>query len=769
MAIPERVTLQRDRTIPRLRPVGSGRQVAARFGVLETKLEPPLERAGLVRRTALLARLAAARSVATVLVRAPAGYGKTSLLAQWAGLDERPVAWLSLDRHDDDPIRLAGLLAAGVDRISPLDPGVIRAVHAASTSDPAGLLPALGLAARAVGRPILLIVDDVQVLHDRAAVELLGGFAASLPLGSQLALGARGQPALPIARLRAAGDLFELGPDDLALDPSEAAEALRGAGLEPTKAEVVSLRRRTEGWPAGLVLTALAIRAASPDPTGRSTPGDRDRFLADYLRSEVVAGLTPSQERFLIRSSVLARLDGPLCDAVVGRRGSAAMLATIERADLFLVPLDRERRSYRYHPFVKAMLEDLLEEREPGRRPELLLRAADRCEAEGRYEEALGYVFDAGDLDRAADLFERVALPVFRSGRQTTVRGWLDRLDDRALERHPSAAALAGLAFAFVGEARDADQWVARADRASRSSRDPTATGTSGSSVTSLVALARATTLPDGVDRMAADAAASLALESDWSPWRPFALLVDGVSRILLGDLVGARSVLADVDEVGQRVGADSARSIALAELAVLAIEAGEWSVAEVLAGRSRAVVMNAALDDYPVSALSFAVSARVTAHRGDVIRARQELAHLARISPSVTYALPWLAIQVRAEMARAYLSLRAVDEARELLGAMEAILDRRPDVGTLRPKVDGLRERISRSTNADRLETLTQAELRLIPLLPTHLSFIEIARLQVLSPNTVKTQAISIYRKLGASSRSDAVTRARDLGLLDG
>ncbi len=762
------MTTQREPTIPHLRPVGPGPAVVPRLGVIEGKLQPPPARPGMVPRTAIVERLIGSRSARIVLIRAPAGYGKTSLLAQWAEADERPVAWVSLDKHDDDPSVVLTYLAAAIDGIEPIGPDAIRALGGPAASVRSRILPELAVAFSRLSGPVLVVLDDIHELEHPEALDSAVLLAGHLPEGSQLAMAARGESQLPISRYRARGALLELGPSDLALDVDEACQLFAGAGLELPIADVSDLTRRTEGWAAGLYLAALSIQNGGADAALGSSFGDHDRFIEDYLRSELTGSLSRRELRFLSRTSVLDRLAAALCDAVVGRSGSAAMLSSIEQANLFLVPLDNERAWYRYHPLFRAMLQAELERREPGVRVELLVRAAEWCEANELFEQALAYAFEAGDLDRAAGLFERLAQPVFRSGRMATLRRWLEQFDAPSLARHPSSAALAALGFAFVGEAMEADRWVGEAVLAARDQGDRTVVGVSGTSAASLVAVARAVTAPEGVDHMVHDATTTLDLEPDWSPWRAFALAVAGIGQMLIGDLVGAQRLLAEAAEVGERLAAHPARSIALAELAALAIDRGDWSAAETYATKARAIVVGAGLDDYPLTSFAYAVTARTSAHRGDLVRARTDLAHLARVVPSLTYAIPWLAIQTRVEMARVHLALGETDAARQLLAVIDAILERRPDVGDLRPKVDSLRRQVASSTVAPRVESLTEAELRLVPLLPTHLSFIEIAEIHVLSPNTVKTQAISIYRKLGASSRSDAVTRARELGLLE-
>jgi LuxR family maltose regulon positive regulatory protein len=722
----------------------------------------------MVRRTAIVERLKASSEARIVLVKAPAGYGKTSLLAQWAEADERPVAWVSLDRHDDDPIVVLTNLAVAIDRIEPLGPDVIRSLGGPAASIRTRILPELAVALGALSRPILVMLDDVHELEHPEALSSVILLAGHLPAGSQLAIAARGDPNVPIARYRARGALLELGPGDLALDVDEARELFSGTGLELPLSEVSALTQRTEGWAAGLYLAALSIQAGGPASASGAAFSDHDQYVEDYLRSELTPKLSARELRFLLRTSVLDRMTASLCDAVVGRGGSAAVLAAIERANLFLVPLDHERQWYRYHPLFRAMLQVELERREPGSRSVLLKRAAAWCEDNEMLEHALAYAFEAGDLDHAAGLFERLAQPVFRSGRMATLRRWLDQFDAPSLARHPSSAALAALGFAFVGDATEADHWVNEAVKANREVGDGTTIGPSGASSASLVASARAMTAPDGVDQMIYDATITVDAEADWSPWRAFALVLAGVGQMLVGNVHEAQTLLTQAAETGESLAAHPARSVALAELAALAIDRGDWAAAEIHAARARSVVVSAGLDDYPVTSLAYAVSARTMHHRGDLVRARTDLAHLARVVPFLTYAIPWLAIQTRAEMARVHLGLGETDAARNLVSAMDAILDRRPDVGILRTKVDGLRRQIATAGGATRVESLTEAELRLVPLLPTHLSFIEIAEIHVLSPNTVKTQAISIYRKLGASSRSDAVARARELGLLE-
>ncbi len=254
------------------------------------------------------------------------------------------------------------------------------------------------------------------------------------------------------------------------------------------------------------------------------------------------------------------------------------------------------------------------------------------------------------------------------------------------------------------------------------------------------------------------------------SPWRAPALLLEGTAYLLAGQADRADPILAHAVQVATHAGALPAASAALAERCIMALERNEWPQAETLAEQALAIVRAGQLDDYINSALVYAVAARTALHRGEVQRAHQHRARAARLRPLLTYAIPWAAVQTLLELVHAYLALNDLAGARAVLREANDILRRRPDLGTLpqqaaqlRSKTSGIPGRIAGASS------LTKAELRLLPLLPTHLTYQEIGERLYLSPHTVKTQAISIYRKLGVSSRTQAVQRAQQLDLLSG
>jgi len=399
---------------------------APTFPILESKLTPAPTRPGLVSRVRLLGWLEASAATPVVAMSAPAGYGKTILAAEWAKRDLRPVVWLSIDRHDNDPAVLLTYLAVGLDRVEPIDPAVFDALASRGASITHMVLPPLATALSSKALPVVVVLDDVHLLQDQEGLDAVAVLVDHLPQGSQLAVISRGEPPLPMARWRAEGRLAELGPDELAMNPAEAGMLLAAARAELPDAEMAELIRRTEGWPAALYLAALSIKAQHlRNGTGVGF-GGRERFLVDYLQSVLLAGLSPTEVQFLTRTAVLDRLSGPLCDAVLGTTGSAEMLEVLERSNLLVVPLDRQRKWYRYHPLFRELLCGELERHEPELVGELTLRAARWCQHHGLVEDAIGYAMDAGDADLAAREVEQAAIGVYRSGRLATLQRWFD-------------------------------------------------------------------------------------------------------------------------------------------------------------------------------------------------------------------------------------------------------------------------------------------------------------------------------------------------------
>jgi LuxR family maltose regulon positive regulatory protein len=735
------------------------------FPVLESKLTPAPERPGLVPRDNLLDQLEASAATSVVAVCAPAGYGKTVLAAAWAKRDSRPFVWLSIDRHDNDPAVLLTYLAVGLDRVEPIDPAVFAALASRGASITQTVVPRLGAALSSKALPVVVVLDDVQLLHDQEGLHALSVLVDHLPQGSQLAVISRDAPPLPLARWRAEGRLAELGPGELAMNPLEAGRLLAAARVELPDGEVAELTRRTEGWPVALYLAALSIKAQHSRNGARVRFGGRERLLVDYLQSALLAGLSPTEVRFLTRTAVLERLSGPLCDAVLGTTGSAAVLASLERSNLLVVPLDRQRDWYRYHQLFRELLRGELERHEPELVRELARRAAKWCADHGLPEAAVDYAMDAGDADLVARGVEQAAISVYRSGRLATVQRWLDWFDDQGLLQHyPAVAMLGAWTQALGGHAAAAERWAAAAEQGSYEGILPDGS----TSIDGWRALLRAKLCRHGATQMRADAEQALTLIPMGSLWRAPGHLLLGISHLLIGDPGMADDVLAEAVEVAQDTGATLAASVGLAERALLAIGRQDWQAAEILVEQARSLVESAHLEDCATSIVLYAAAARVAIQHGNRDRADQDLARARQLRPQATHALPYYAVQARLELIRAYLAHSDMAGAGTVLREVDDLLRWRPDLGILRDQANQLHSQLDH-LRGDAIGTspLTTAELRLVPLLATYHTFREIGQRLHLSQHTVKSQAMSIYRKLGVSSRGRAVQRVQEIGLL--
>jgi LuxR family maltose regulon positive regulatory protein len=722
----------------------------------------------MVARTALVEQLLAAAGGTVVCVVAPPGYGKTSLLAQWAQAKGDRVGWLTVDPHDNDPAVLLTYLAVALDRIAPIDPETFQILASPAAHMPPTVVPRLAAAMSNMTGPATLVLDHVELLNNRQCLDALAQLAVQLSGESQLALASRTRPRLPLGRLRGQGRLVEVGADDLAMDLRDARALLAGAEVPLAADHAAELHRRTEGWPAGLYLAALALQAAGTPleaPDARVTFAGDDRFIVEYLHAELLSRLPARQVSFLTRTAVLDRMCGPLCDAVLDTTGSARVLESLAGSNLLLVPLDRRREWYRYHHLFRDLLGAELERREPELVPELHRRAAAWCQANGLEATAIDHAQAAGDADPVARLVLQVMQPVWASGRVDTVLGWMQWFErEQLMERYPAVAVHGALIFALLGRATKAEQWAAAAERASSEGRLP-----DGSTMESYLAYLRAILCRDGVAEMRRDARTAWDGLSPLSPYRATMLHTKALSFLLDGDLEQADTLFARAFEAATEAGAPPLAAVILAERGSIAAHHDDWAQAATLADRALDLIRGGQFDAYWTSALVYAWGVRAALFRGDLAAARDHLARAAGLRPLLTHALPVVSVQALLELARAYMAIGDPDGAHAVLRQADDIFQQRPDLGVLLAQADELRTRLAtmRRTGLG-ASSLSAAELRLLPLLPSYLGFREIAERLFVSQNTVKTQAISIYRKLGVTSRSDAVQHAQQLGLLD-
>ena len=735
------------------------------FDVLEAKIRVPAGGPGSVSRTALVNRLRANASLPIVTVTAPAGYGKTTLVAQWVARDDRPPAWVSVDERDDDPVVLLRHVAAALHALAPLDESVLEPLTTTRGSVWTSALPRLG-AALADRDPVVLVLDNAHVLRSPDSLAAIASLVDHLPEGAVLALAGRTETRLPIPALRADGRLLELGVDDLALTPREAQQLVHGAGASLGLEEIHALVRHSEGWPAALYLAALALRerkAAGGD--ARIDLAGIDRTLTDYLRSEYLVRLSPKALQFLRRTSVLAQLCGSLCDAVLGTAGSARDLDAIERSNLFLLPLDRQRVWYRFHNLFRQLLERELRETEPDLVDVLHRRAADWYEAHGDAESALEHAREAGDLDRVARIVAAIAPSVYHNGRVATVERWLSLFDDAALARYPAVALHGGWVHALRGRSADAERCLRIAEAKASGKRN------GARPLRPAVAALRAALGLDGAKQMIADAEYAVsALPSD-SRILPSAYASLGAAHLLLGEDERADAIFATAAAEAERLGTADTQVLALSERSLIAAAKDDAVATESFARDARTLIETRSLETSATSAAAFAAEARSSLRNGRWDEAREAIAKLEQLTPPLEQdSFPWFSLQTRIQLASAYLALRDTTAAQDQLGAIRGLLRAHPKVGVLADQASALEAEIEAMPDpGDAASTgLTAAELRLLPHLATHLSFREIGDLLFVSRNTIKTQAISLYRKLGVSSRSEAIERAAHLGLIE-
>ena len=738
------------------------------FDLVVSKLCRPPTRPGTVPRPSLIERLARDDSRPIVSVVAPAGYGKTTLLSQWAERNGHAFAWVSVDEADNDAKVLLTYIAEALDAVQPVGGRVFDALASPASSVPGSVMPRLGAAFSSMTAPVVLVVDDVHALHDSECRAALSVLAEHVPDGSRLAFAGRNEPPLRIARLRAEGRITEIGPGDLALTRDEASSVLRAADVALGADDVAELHRRTEGWPVGLYLAALCLREGSSLGSAAITASGDHRFVSEYVESEFLARISPRQRAFLTQTAVLERMCGPLCEAVLDLPGSATSLASLARSNLLLVPLDQRGQWYRYHHLFRDMLLAQLERQAPGLIPVLRRRAAAWYLRNGMDEDALEYSMAAGDVDEAARLVQKLWPPTDRQGRTATLQRWFRWLEGwGAIEGHPMLAAQAAFVSEMTRRPAEAERWADVVDRwLYRDAARPADPGAEA-----WAAVLRASLCRRGVEQMRADADEAARRCAEEGILAPAAALLQGIARILCGDWDGGDAYLEDAVSGTEEVGAHENLAFALCERSLVAVARGEWNRAGALAAQAGSGLRRAGIEDSRVTPLLCAARARVALHRGDVPAVRRELATAQRLRHLLTYALPHVAVQARIELIRVHLALADLAGARTVMREVDDLLRRRPALGTLVGEAEALRAQLSgqRGASSPGASALTAAELRVVPLLATHLTSAEIAAELFVSVHTVKSQQASLYRKLGTSSRSQAISRARQLGLLEG
>jgi LuxR family maltose regulon positive regulatory protein len=509
-------------------------------------------------------------------------------------------------------------------------------------------------------------------------------------------------------------------------------------------------------------LLALTALASDRSPSGRPVTEARvERSIADYLRSELLENRTEDEFRFLTHTSILERLSGPLCDAVAGRQGSSALLGHLVRSTLLV---DEYGGWFRYHSLLREVLQSELAIREPQMVPELHRRAATWFASTGDLDTAVSHAFEAGDMETAAVLVGKTMVHNHWSGRRATTRAWLERFSDTDLTERPWLAVLAAWETISSGEPARTEHFAALAERGSFVGPPPDGTV----SFESGRAILRACMARTGVEDVVRNATLAADLEPLGSPWRDLALWMLAFGRLMSGDSGGADEALAEAVAAAEAASSPASRYCLLGHRALLAIDRHDWAAAASLVDEGHTLGVAGLVDGYLSSVGSRVAEIRLAINGGRSMVARRELARAAGLRPILTWNAPGPSVTFLLGLARAHLAIGDASGASTLLSQAAGVLRRRPDLGVLAADARSLRATIADQAVGSSASTLTTAELRVLSLLPYYLSFKEIGDRLGVRESTIKTHAMAIYGKLHATSRSEAVERAVETGLLE-
>ena len=736
--------------------------------LMRTKLLVPAPRAQSVPRPMLVEELAEVLRARMTLVCAPTGWGKTSLLAEWASVSaDAHFAWVSLDPRDDEPLRFWRYVTAALACVElSLGDTAPRRLQSPGVSIVDEILPVLINDLADVSGPLVLVLDDFHVITNREIVEQLEYLLDRLPGEVHIVVATQIEPELRLGRLRAMGHVIELRGERLRFSDVETAELLNHVhALELSPAQLAVLYDQTEGWVAGLNLAALSLqRAGDRGRVLAGLPAD-DRFLIEYLWNEVVLGQPADVQRFLMRTSILERLTGSLCDAVAERSDSAEMLRELERANLFVVPLDANQSWFRYHHLFRDLLRSQLERAAPGAIGDLHRRASTWYAANGIMIEAIDHAIAAGDVSYAADELERHWLEIYASGQPALMFEWIDRLPTDVVDAQPVLLITAAGVARTTGRLDLVEPLLARAESAVRAESEPRASWLAGGAT-----LARSYLLLGLGDVPGALALGRPMLEMDW----PRPSLGYTTARVLVGlaeffeEPDQAEPLLREYLAIVDPGPEDVRRYLVFGLLAETHALRGETDACEQLLAEAEAVMRSRGFEEFPYTGQLHVARGAVLLARGEFDAAEEQFDRAATLTQrgggrtETAHAVVWLA-RARAGQCDPAGARAALDAARTLVPDLgrtsmsRLVSELERDLGAAQP----------RQSPAQPGEPLSDAELRVLRLMTGDLTYREMGRHLYLSVNTVRTHAQRIRRKLGASTRTGVVMRARELGLL--
>ena len=696
------------------------------------------------------------------VVAAPAGYGKTAQVATWAASDRRPVAWVALDRCDDDPdlllldVERALVAAAGIEagRL-PTSPSLRH--HAAMAA------PRLARVLDEVRSAFILVFDDAHTISNPAAVELLNAVVQHAPPLATVVVIGRTQPPLALARQHGHARVVQVGVEDLAVGVDEARAILDAVGLRPDDAELGRVVRRTGGWPVGIRLAGIDHQLSGRD-------GDRDLltgldpFIAAYLREEWLEGLPDEEQDFLRQVSVLEWMSASLCDELLQRTDSGALLHQLHVGRLALLPMERRGDVFRMHELLRDVLQDDFERSDAPALRRAHARARALFEARGDVPSAVDHAFRAGELDVAERLVVEHGVLFHTNGRGATVAGWIERFPAGHVSQRPGLALVASLAALSAGDGASALAWI----RFAEASVAPTESDRPDHDIELKVAVLRALISPASTLVDLADAQQGCD-ELGPGVWRAAACYAIGALRFSSGDLAGATDALVQGAAEAHVVSAPGIEASCRAHLAIAAEGAGDQARAVALAREARELAHAKGVITMPTLVIVSAASALAQALSGHPDRAREDLAAASRALAHLEGVAGWANVQARIAMAKASLLVDDRGMTRTFIEEAAGLVEGQPDASQPRAQISALEAQLEQAVESlpSGPSALSSAEVRVLHHLHTTMTHEEIAARLYVSRNTVKSHASAIYRKLGVSSRRQAVEVARTAGLL--
>jgi LuxR family transcriptional regulator, maltose regulon positive regulatory protein len=731
----------------------------------EAKLAPPRPRPGVVGRPRIMEMLDAGRATALTVVAAPAGYGKTTAVRQWAAQRDAALAWVTLDASDDDPVRLWTYAATAVDRVRQgLGGRALRrlGLTGGPIENPIDELME-GIAS--LGHELVLVLDDLQAVTDPDCIASLEYAVRRAPANARLIAITRSDPPMALAHLRARGMLAEVRAGDLAFTASETREFFAQHGpTELTPDEIVRLQERTEGWPAALLLASLWLRTREDLHEAVQRFGGDHRFVADYLSSEVLGSLDGGARSFLLRAAVLGRFTAGLVDDVLGRSDSAAVLADLERTNLFFERLERGGW-YRVHSLFAEFAGFQLAAHEPEAVSDIHRRAAAWLRTRGLVVEAAEHAAAAGDHEMVAELLVEYHLPLIRGGGAGTLLRWVRALPEAQLVLHPELAVGAATAATMVGGAFERRQLLNLADRA-RIEQPARFTPY----VEAVAAMVRASAVDRDVGEAVIQGRRAVAIAESGADAAVVAAL-GGYARALYlaGELDAAwDAALRAVEhpDVARRM---PGHAFARSTLALVAVDRGRLETARLHADKAKALLGGVGSIRSWLGANASAALGAVLAAEGDYAEAEREVVNADRFfrDEVATVHHAWLMVL----LARVRCARGRIDDARDTLRLALDAIGELGDCGRVPSLARDVGRELSaagaRARRGELLDPPSDAELAVLVLLAGDLSTRQIAGELFLSPNTVRTHTRAIYRKFAVNSRAEAVARAQFLGLL--